>query len=220
MKVPWIGLGISIGSCCVVGCAAPKRAENVTAHAGQPVPQPQTSSAKPSPATRCDDLTAETVTNTTPDGVWTTEQGVWDGDKNFVLHGTTTHFWPDGNKKLELGYRCGVKHGPKRAWYPDGQPWNSGAFLDGKGHGVWTEWFPSGVKSQEFTLDHGAWNGMQTSWHQNGKKKMQVAWVNGQRQGPFTIWDDVGNALKRVDFVDGNPQPTPERLVRSARTAQ
>lgn len=157
----------------------------------------------------CDGLETETVSYMTDDGIRVEQQGVRGADGVFILHGSTTHWWKNGQKKLEIHHRCGVKHGTKKAFFPNGDKWNEGGYVDGKGDGTWREWYNNGHKSQEFTMDHGAWNGVQRGWHSNGVQRLEVDWVAGRRQGLMRIWDEQGTLRRTVEFVDGDIQPSP-----------
>lgn len=134
-------------------------------------------------------------------------EGRTDADDNFIPHGKSTIYWPNGQKKTELHYINGLRHGPKTSWYQSGQMWSSGSFADGKEDGVWTVWFPNGRKAQEYHFDHGAWHGMFTEWHLNGQKKTEVEFVNGMRQGTMTTWDDQGQIVRQTEYIDGVEQP-------------
>ncbi|MBI4717821.1 MAG: toxin-antitoxin system YwqK family antitoxin [Planctomycetes bacterium] len=183
---------------CLAGCAAPRGAPgNADRDAGAPI-------------TECTGLEVATRETKSDDGTllrrWQVVQ-VPDGRE--VFHGTWTEWYGNGNKKLEIGYDCGVQHGPRRAWFESGEKRSVGGHYYGAGDGVWTEWFPDGTKATEFTMERGAYNGFFTTWHPNGNKRMQVEYVSGVRQGLFTMWDEDGNIVQQLEYRDGKPQPTP-----------
>lgn len=136
-----------------------------------------------------------------------TREGYYDSDKNLVLHGHLTNYWPNGQKKSEENYLHGLRQGPRQAWYQDGQLWSYGEYVDDKSNGTWTTWFPNGRKAQEITFVNGAWDGPYAEWHENGQKKVVREFVNGVLQGTVTIWDEDGNVVNEIEYKDGEPQP-------------
>lgn len=134
-------------------------------------------------------------------------EGYVDDQGNFVSHGRTTAFWPNGRKKLEITYVHGMKHGPRTAWYENGQVWSQGRFVNNRTDGALIEWFPTGRKASEMHIVDGALHGMFAEWHPNGQMKLRVEFVKGQRQGTMTEWDENGVIVKETDYVDGVAQP-------------
>jgi len=201
-----IALGIlTAASLLMAGCASPGTRTGAPQAAHDDMKAGENAAALPN----CDGLETETVSHVTDDGIRVEQQGVRGADGVLILHGVTTHWWKNGQKKLELHHRCGVKHGSKKAFFPNGDKWNEGGYVDGKGDGAWREWYNNGHKSQEFTMDHGAWNGVQRGWHSNGVQRLEVDWVAGRRQGLMQIWDEQGTLRRTVEFVDGDIQPSP-----------
>jgi antitoxin component YwqK of YwqJK toxin-antitoxin module len=134
-------------------------------------------------------------------------EGITDAEGNFILHGTVTLFYPNGQKKTELNYINGLTHGPRASWYQSGQPWILGQYVDGREHGTWTVWYENGRKSRESHYEHGAWHGTFVEWHRNGQKRHEVSYVRGVKQGTETYWDEEGVVVRQTEYVDGVPQP-------------
>lgn len=212
--------------CWSWGCATPAR----PSHELQPAPttvdsrpgvpattgQGSQANAMDQPAV-CDDKPVERVGENWSDGSpKSQEEIVTDEDGNEILHGLTTHYWPNGQKRLEMEYNCGVQDGPRLTWYKDGSLWSQGEFANGRDHGHWVVWYPDGSKSQEFTMVHGAWHGTHTMWDYDGHKRREVHWVQGMRQGTLRIWDEENNLVSEAHYVDGIEQPTPRSRVGSA----
>jgi uncharacterized protein len=86
------------------------------------------------------------------------------------------HYYENGEKRMEGGYRNGERHGEWTAWYENGNVWS-------KGH---------------YTL--GKENGLKTVWHQNGIKYYEGEVVDDQRHGIWKFWNDKGELLKEVDY--------------------
>ncbi len=213
MRSTQVGVAVIVVSSWVAGCAAPAATTGTMVGGAEASTGPPATDADDAKPMSCDTLPVETVSDVTPEGTRVEKQVVHSGDGTPILHGTTTHWWASGHKKLELHHDCGLKHGLKQAWHEDGTLWNQGAYRFGKSHGTWTEWYPNGLKSQEFTLNDGAWHGVQTAWYPNGTKRLEMHWVDGQRQGFYSIWDEEGVLRRQVEFVDGEMQPMPVSVV-------
>lgn len=214
-----LSMTLVMGCCWTWGCATPSTRDTTAsrdatnsadaaiverAAAGPEAPDAMSDS------TECADRPIERVEELGPDGTLRfREEVVIDDEGNEIPHGLTTQFWPNGQKRLEMEYNCGVKDGPRVTWYQDGKIWSQGAFADGRDHGHWVVWFPDGTKSQEFTMIRGMWHGVHTLWDATGQKRREVAWVNGKRQGPLRVWDEEGNLISEEQYVDDIEQPTP-----------
>jgi len=231
------GYGVVLGLAGLIwlyGCASPSGAQrdNIVHGGGQqandaalPVADEddaEVGGASEAPPSYCDGKPIEITEETWADGkLRIREEVVIDEDGSQIRHGLSSLYWPNGRKKLEMEYYCGVKHGVRVAWYEDGQQWSEGEYVYGKDHGKWTVWFPGGAKSQEFTMEHGAWHGPHTVWNAEGTKLLEETWVHGRRQGVLKIWDEEGNLADVDHYVDNirQPMPTirPETLSESAQ---
>ena len=196
------------------GCDTPKSGQSIAKDTQPPVSKSADSGVTglygAPQKTWCDERPVEVEGEDFADGTpqYRTEV-VMSEEGKFVPHGTSTIWWENGQKKLELHYVCGLLHGPKRTWWQNGEPWAVGGFFNGQDHGTWTTWNGEGVKSREYFLVRGKWHGFFTTWYPNGQKKMQVEFVDGRQQGLMTIWDDLGNILSAVEYLDGHEQPMP-----------
>ncbi len=158
----------------------------------------------------CDGLPIVVVEEKYDSGQLSLRQEVVIGeDGEQIPHGLMTHYWQNGNKKLQMEYKCGQKHGLRAAWHQDGKPWSVGEHRYGRDHGEWIVWFADGKKQQQFTIDNGTWQGPYTSWHTNGQVKRSVDYVDGLRQGPSRLWDDKGNLAREIQYADDAVQPSP-----------
>ncbi|MCO6439162.1 MAG: toxin-antitoxin system YwqK family antitoxin [Phycisphaerae bacterium] len=166
--------------------------------------------AQPPDTSACDGKPVLVIQEKYPDGaVSVSREVVETEDGEYIDHGATLHYWPDGAARGEFHFICGVRHGPRLTWYQNGQPWTKGAYYHGQEDGTWTMWYPDGNKSREFTVRRGTWDGLYELWFPDGKKRMTVLFVDGLRQGPQDVWDEEGRLISHVDYVDNVPQPTP-----------
>lgn len=71
-------------------------------------------------------------------------------DGRYLLHGTETWFYPNGQKQREATYRLGRKVGEETYWSSDGEIlWRWEHKNDGSS--VWKQWWPNGQKKAEST---------------------------------------------------------------------
>jgi antitoxin component YwqK of YwqJK toxin-antitoxin module len=139
--------------------------------------------------------------------VATRRTGYKDENGEFVIHGTLTNFWENGQKKSEINFVHGVRHGLRQAWYQGGQLWSEGHYVNGKEHGTWMVWFPDGRKAQEIGFDHGAFHGPYKEWYVNGFPKKEFNYIRGKKHGLMRIWDEEGVLRDETMYVDDIPQP-------------
>ena len=64
-----------------------------------------------------------------------------------MLHGTSTSWYPDGEKRSEHTYARGLLHGLSTTWHPNGQKMNQGNYQGGKLHGIWITWDAAGTET-------------------------------------------------------------------------
>jgi len=111
-------------------------------------------------------------------------KATWSGgiadNGRFLLDGTETWYYRDGQRQYEVTYKLGRKVGKETYWAPDGSIKWSWEHLD-DGTSVWTQWWSA------------------------GKKKAESTWRNFKCDGLATRWDRDGNVIGRVKFVDGLP---------------
>ena len=206
-------------------CAEPKKSSEASRAPAPAAPtRAATSNAEPDSATgnvgmadaespddtACDGKPVTTLEEKHPDGSIRRRQEVVYGDEGQPIpHGLTTEWHENGQKKLEMGYHCGLKHGPRVTWYQSGQVWSEGEHIYVKDHGTWTVYLGDGTKAQEFHMVRGTWHGWRRTWHPNGVLKTEAEYVDGLLQGPFKTWNEEGELVRHVDYADGRQQPSP-----------
>jgi antitoxin component YwqK of YwqJK toxin-antitoxin module len=99
-------------------------------------------------------------------------------DGRYVLHGTETWYYEDGQKQWETRWELGRKVGTETRWSADGQvlwTWEHGE----DGRSVWTQY----------------WS--------NGEKKAESTWRHFKADGPARRWDRSGDLISDVTFRRG-----------------
>jgi antitoxin component YwqK of YwqJK toxin-antitoxin module len=112
------------------------------------------------------------------------------GDGRYLLHGTETWYYENGQKQYEATYENGRKIGTETYWTPDGAKLWSWEHDEANDTSVWAQWWPNGLKRIEST------------WRYSGK----VA------HGRANHWDSSGAGESAWDFSDGRlagPAPLP-----------
>jgi hypothetical protein len=96
----------------------------------------------------------------------------------FLLQGTQTWYYPNGQKQWQADYRLGRKTGPETYWSENGSKvWQWEYRKDGTS--VWTQWWPSTIK------------------------KSRSTWLNTKANGPAVCWNRQGNMISKENFING-----------------
>ncbi len=111
----------------------------------------------------------EEYQETYPDGsIKVTGKGGIGDDGRYLLHGTETWHYQNGQKQWEATYDKGCKVGMETHWSEEGKKlWSWDHRKDGTS--VWTHWWPNGKKKHESTWQNRETIGIVTSWDPNGK---------------------------------------------------
>lgn len=99
-----------------------------------------------------------------------------DPSGNFIRHGSDTHYFADGQVKLEEHYRDGALDSVTETWYPNGTKEGELPFREGKPHGKATTWYPDGMKKSEKSWSRGRLDGPAVEWDHKGQKRKEVLW--------------------------------------------
>jgi antitoxin component YwqK of YwqJK toxin-antitoxin module/predicted nucleic acid-binding Zn ribbon protein len=115
-----------------------------------------------------------------------------DADKNYVLVGLWTYWFPNGQKEAEGEYVNG-QEGGKRG--------GTGILVDGR-NGPWTIWHSNGQKRQVSEYKNGnEW--VRTTWHENGQMEAQGRYEDGKEEGVWTTWHKNGKKDREGSFKNG-----------------
>jgi antitoxin component YwqK of YwqJK toxin-antitoxin module len=90
------------------------------------------------------------------------------------------HYYEDGQKKMEGGFKNDARDGQWSYWYPDGKPWSQA---------VYTEGVPNGLK---------------TVWHETGHKYYEGNMSDNKRVGIWKFWDKNGTFIKEINYDKTN----------------
>ena len=106
--------------------------------------------------------------------------------------GLTTHWYKNGQKKIEETYNDGKNEGKYTSWYENGQKKKEETYKDGQRDGAWTQWRANGQKEYEGTYKDGKLDGLGTSWYENGQKEVEGTYKDDKKDGLWTYWYENG----------------------------
>lgn len=144
--------------------------------------------------------------------IWARGYVTQDAQKNYVLIGHWTYWYPNGQKEAEGEYQnardggkrgsSGIlmdgREGPWIFWHPNGAKMEESVFKNGKAEGLVTVWYDNGAKKKEAMKRDGKSEGTITVWHKNGQKSSEASWKHGKLDGEAKTWDENGH-LKHAD---------------------
>lgn len=152
----------------------------------------------------------------------------WSFDRG-IRSGTSTWWYPNGEKRLEVTYRNGRMDGDLREWSPEGKLISRIPFTDGRRLVKKVEWFAPGQKSYEgyyLTVqdvvqpNYDWWNttakttpvaqvgqdqkhGVWIAWYSNGKRRIEAQYEHDRPVGTFTWWYENGQKQAEGQYKTG-----------------
>ena len=111
--------------------------------------------------------------------------------------GLTTHWYKNGQKKIEETYNDGKNEGKYTSWYENGQKKKEETYKDGQRDGAWTQWRANGQKEYEGTYKDGKLDGLMTEWYENGQKQTEETYKHDELISSKS-WNKDGSIIKNV----------------------
>ncbi len=96
-----------------------------------------------------------------------------------------THFFLNGNKKIERELKFGRLDGMVTTWRSTGEKRSEVVYVAGIRNGMSTFWWKNGEKMWECDFRNTKKHGAEKSWHNNGQQKSEYVYVNDVKHGPF-----------------------------------
>lgn len=114
--------------------------------------------------------------------------------------------YPDGTSKLIRYYETESKEVLVKAthYYEDGQKKMEGAFKNDKRDGQWSYWYPDGKLWSQAVYTEGVANGLKTVWHDTGEKYYEGQLTNDKRTGIWKFWEADGTFIKEINYDKTN----------------
>jgi antitoxin component YwqK of YwqJK toxin-antitoxin module len=112
-------------------------------------------------------------------------------DGRYLLHGTETWYYEDGQKQYEVTYENRSKIGTETYWSLDGVKLWSWEHDRTNDTSVWTQWWPNGFKRIESTWRYGGKvaHGRANHWDSSGAGESAWDFRNGNLTGPAPLPD-------------------------------
>jgi antitoxin component YwqK of YwqJK toxin-antitoxin module len=80
-------------------------------------------------------------------------------------------YWPNGNRRIEGGYKNNLRDGEWTYWFENGKVWSKGSFKDGLSEGKFQIYNEDGTRYLESSYKMGKPDGCWTFFDKNKKKK-------------------------------------------------
>ena len=150
--------------------------------------------------------------------IWEVRDGLRDGSSHFVdakkiirtenysvgrLDGLTTEWYENGQKKLEVVFRNGLKDGMESEWFENGQVKNEYEYVGDFKNGSFRTWFKSGVLHKKGNYLEGKLDGEFVEYHSNGKPMESWKYSKGVPDGPYLSWYENGNKKNEHAYEHG-----------------
>jgi len=91
--------------------------------------------------------------------------------KSGLKHGSSKEWYENGNKKYTSAWKNDTKNGYYREWYDNAQPKIKGKYYDGKKHETWITYYPNGQINKQINYIDGVPSGSISIWYSNGQLK-------------------------------------------------
>jgi uncharacterized protein len=117
---------------------------------------------------------------------------------------TKTEFWPNGNKKSEIGLNGGKYEGPAKYWHENGRLQTSCTYRDNKIDGVLQSYFPSGSIQAEQHFKNGVLDGQVKTWDKFGKLISEGNYRDGHLHGRYAEYYPDKSLRLEGNYINGN----------------
>ena len=98
---------------------------------------------------------------------------------------------------VHVTFKDGKPDGLTTHWYKNGQKKIEETYNDGKRDGAWTQWRANGQKEYEGTYKDGKLDGLMTEWYENGQKQTEETYKHDELISSKS-WNKDGSIIKNV----------------------
>ncbi len=123
--------------------------------------------------------------------------------KGKKLHGTSTWYYNNGSKELEIQYKDDQPDGVLLRWYYNGEKESMETFRAGKKNGVAKKWDVKGDIIEEVTYQNDSLHGAYTMYHDNGNVKIEGFYYLGLYDSTWTYFDENGRKIGDARYHKG-----------------
>ena len=128
------------------------------------------------------------------------ENGMFfDSEKN-PFSGNYTEYFKDGNVRIELQIKNGLKHGKVFIYNTIGDTLEIHSFYKGMKHGTWETRIPPAQKIGIANYKNDLKNGIWIIWDENGVKRYEMHYLAGKKSGTWYMWSEDGKLISKKNF--------------------
>jgi uncharacterized protein len=121
---------------------------------------------------------------------------------------TKTEYWPNGNKKSEIGVNGGKYEGIAHYWYEDGTLQTSCTYRNNLVEGSLRSYYPSGRPQAEQSFTKGVLNGVAKNWDKSGQLVLVCSYRDGFLHGKYTEYYPNGTVKAEGTYLHGDHDGT------------
>lgn len=116
--------------------------------------------------------------------------------------GVYQEYWENGNLKIEIPLRKGVKNGNVMLYHENSSKHEVRAYKKDKMHGTWMIWDDKGNKLAEANYSNGRKHGKWFVWDENGIKRYDMTYRKGEKAGTWFMFDEEGKLIMEKDHSE------------------
>lgn len=121
--------------------------------------------------------------------------------KNDMLYtGTHKEFYDNGNIRISMQVRDGVKEGEVVLYFENGKKKEVRSYKEGNKSGKWITWNKEGNKSALAFYDNNKKDSTWYIWDENGTKRFEMYYKEGKKSGTWKMWNEEGELINTREF--------------------
>lgn len=121
--------------------------------------------------------------------------------KNDMLYsGTHKEYFDNGNLRISMHVKDGVKDGEVILYHKDGQKKELRTYEEGNKSGKWVTWNKEGTKTGLAFYDDNKKDSTWYIWDENGTKRFEMYYEDGKKSGVWKMWDENGKLINTREF--------------------
>ncbi len=126
--------------------------------------------------------------------------GLFYNENNRLYTGTYREYHENGNVKLEIPVRRGLKNGQVILYFGDGSKNEIRSYRSGEMHGTWITWGKSGNRIAQAVYRRGLKDGNWYIWDDAGQLRYDMNYKRGDRTGTWKMFDEAGNLVMAQSY--------------------
>lgn len=128
------------------------------------------------------------------------EDGVYYDKQNNPYTGTYTEYFENGQIKIEMQIKSGLKHGIIKMFFKTGQINEIRAYYQNLMDSTWQSWNENGVKIGEANYSRSVKHGKWYIWDENGTLRYDMTYDKGKKTGTWYIYNESGKLISSKNY--------------------